>query len=125
MRISAPTLVFPMLIACAANGDTGSELTLTLPHALRAGETAWLEVSVGVLAHGKEIDITTTSGRPLGTISPFVNRIGQEVGHYAIPLPPDAISGDRIALRLSLGNERRALTQDEVRSVRLTIGATR
>ena len=45
-------------------------MTLRLPHALRAGETAWIEVKVGAIARGEEIEITTTAGRSLGACLP-------------------------------------------------------
>lgn len=104
--------------------STGRVETLVLPNALRPGETAWLEVKVGVIARGAEIEIATTSGRVIGVISPFAVRAGNEAGTYTLPLPPEAISNDRVSLRLSLrysGNSR-APTLQEVQSVHVKIG---
>ena len=126
MRMAFAAFAVLTLTAQAASGDTGQEVTLMLPHALHADETAWLEVSVGVLRHDKEIHITTPSGQPLGTISPFGIRTGQEAGTYTVPLPADAISGDRVTLRLSLGNEQRPPTAREIKNIKVKVtGATR
>src|SRR6185436_20386879 len=91
-------------------------LVLTLPHALREGETAFLVVTVGVIQRGAEIEITTPAGRLLGTISPYGIRPGREAGTYTIPLPADAISGKRVSVRLSLSanGRKRAPTKKEV-----------
>lgn len=124
MRAPLTALAFVIFLAQYTHGEAGRDVTLTLPHALRVGEAAWLEIDVGPLARGDEIDITTTSGRSLGTISPYGIRSGQAAGTYTVPLPADAIAGDRVSLRLTLGQ--RAPTLDEVKSVRLKIsGATR
>jgi len=105
--------------------DSSSRLvTLTIPHAIRAGDTAWLEVKVGVIARGEEIEIATAAGRFLGVISPFGIHSGREAGAYTIPLPSDAITDDRISLRLSLdrsGRAQRAPTTDELKSIRVKI----
>lgn len=99
------------------------EMTLALPHALRKGETAWLLVTVGAIGHN-QIQLTTHSGKDLGTISPFGIRSGQAAGTYTIPVPAEALSGKRLILRLSVpqaGGLQRATTTDEVKSVRLVI----
>ena len=67
MRLRLVALVFFAFLALDANAGAGREVTLTLPHALRSGETAWLEVEVGAIERGEEIDIVTTSGRSLGS----------------------------------------------------------
>lgn len=97
--------------------------TLVLPHALHLGETALLEVKVGVIARGAEIAISTTSGRLLGVVSPFGIRAGSQAGTYTIPLPSDSISNGRITVHLSLNyyHAQRAPTREEVKSVRVKI----
>lgn len=98
-------------------------MTLTLPHALRKGETAWLLVTVGMIGHN-QIQLTTQSGKDLGNISPFGIRSGQAAGTYTIPVPAEALSGRRLVLRLSVpqaGGLHRATTTEEVTSVRLVI----
>ena len=125
MRMALAAFAVLTFITQGANGEAGREMTLILPHALHADEAAWLEVSVGVLGQGKEIHITTPSGQPLGTISPFGIRTGQESGTYTVPLPADVISGDRVSLRLSLSNEQRAPTSTELKSVKVKVTGTR
>jgi len=106
---------------CASSGRV---VTLVLPHALSAGETAWIELKVGVIERGAEIEIATTAGQTLGVISPFGIRSGDEAGTYTVPVPVDAISDKHVSLRLTLnqyGRERRAPTAKEVKSIRLKI----
>jgi hypothetical protein len=99
------------------------EVMLTLPHALRQGETAWLLVEVGAM-NGDQILLTTQDGKPLGMISPYGTRSDQTTGTYTVPVPADAFHNGRVALRLSVSQAsgaQRAPTADEVNSVRLTI----
>ncbi len=124
MRLRLVALVFFAFLALDANAGAGREVTLTLPHALRSGETAWLEVEVGAIERGEEIDIVTTSGRSLGVISPFGIRPGEQAGTYTVPVPADAIADGRVSLRLSVdqyGHAQRAPTAAEVRSVRVKV----
>jgi hypothetical protein len=104
---------------------TAQELTLTLPHPLRAGETAGLEVHVGPIARGRVVNVTTASGQPLGSIAPFGTRVGEDAGTYVLPVPADAIRDGRVAIRLTItqvGGPPRPPTAQEVRSVKLTTG---
>lgn len=112
------------ILALLAQLGYTADLTLVLPHTLRSGETPWLQVKVGPIPRGEEIEIATTAGRFLGVISPFGIRKGRDAGTYTIPLPVDAISGDRVSLRLSIntpGQAQRAPTKDEVKGVILKI----
>jgi len=121
MRAPLATLA---LIAQLAYADNSRVVTLTLPHPMRTGDTAWLEVKVGIIARGEEIEIATAAGRFLGAISPHGIHSGRDAGAYTIPLPTDAISDDHISLRLSLGRSghaQRAPTTQEVKSLRVTI----
>jgi hypothetical protein len=112
-----------IFFAFLAQSGAGRLETLVLPHALRPGETAWLEVTVGAIPHDAEIEIAATSGRLLGVISPYAVRSGNEAGTYPVPLPPEAISNDRVSVRLSFHHSglSRAPTQQEVKSIRLKI----
>jgi hypothetical protein len=124
MHAPLAVLVFFVVLAQSAPATVGRMVTLVLPHPLRAGETAWIEVKAGTLNRGAEIEITTTAGRSLGVISPFGIPPGQQAGTYTVPLPADAISDDRVSLRLTLnqhGRAQRAPTAKEVRSVRVKI----
>lgn len=132
MHVLASTAVLALLMLQTAplpaaqsrhSSSDARKMTLTLPHALRKGETAWLLVKVGEIDHN-EIRITTQDGRLLGTISPFGVHSGQAAGTYTIPIPADAFNHNRIALLLSVmgtGQAPRAPTTKEVKSVRLLI----
>jgi hypothetical protein len=111
------------LLGQPAPAPAGRVLVLALPHALQAGETALLEVKVGILQRGAEIEIETTAGQPLGTISPFGIRSGQPAGAYTVPVPANAIANGHVSLRLLLdyGQARRAPTVKEVTRVRVKI----
>jgi hypothetical protein len=98
-------------------------VTLTLPHVPRAGETASLDVTLGVIPRGAEIDVTTPSGRSLGTISPYGIRSGEEAGTYSVPVPRDAINGKCVPLLLNLvfNGETRTPTKREVKKLRVVV----
>jgi hypothetical protein len=118
------TLLSVALLAQPALAVAGRVVTLVLPHALRAGETAWIELELGVIERGAEIEIATTAGQSLGVISPFGIRSGDPSGTYTVPLPGDAISDERVSLRLTLnrnGHAQRAPTAREVKSIRVKI----
>jgi hypothetical protein len=115
-----------------AQGDAAGaaqELTLALPHPLREDESAGIEVHLGPIARGRVVTVTTASGQPLGTLSPFGTRVGEDAGTYTLPVPPDAIRDGRVAIRLSItqaGGPPRPPTAQEVPSVRLiTSGPSR
>lgn len=112
--------LWALLLGQAAAGRVE---TLALPHSLRAGERAWLEIQLGPLSRGARIEVQTKSGRLLGVISPYGIRRGNEAGTYTVPVPADAISDDHISVRLVLSyyESQRAPTLQEVKSVRVTI----
>jgi len=118
----APLAALALFLAVAQH-STGRAVTLQLPHALRPGETATLLVSLGVIPKGARIEVTTPSGRILGTISPYGIRAGRESGTYTVPIPSDAIIGRRVCVTLSLafGDTHRAPTEKEVKGVRVGI----
>ena len=118
----------------AAQGPTrdapmsAQELTLAPPRPLAPGEPAWLEVQVGPISRGRVVTVTTASGQPLGTISPFGARVGESGGTYTLPVPPDAIRDGKLTVRLTItegGGAPRAPTAQEVPSVKLSGGAAR
>jgi hypothetical protein len=112
------------LLAPGAFAADGRLVTLHLAHALREGETAWLQVQLGPLARGQQIEITTPEGRLMGVISPYGIRSGREAGTYTVPLPADAFSDTRISLRLSVDvtdHTQRAPTPREVKKVSVTV----
>jgi hypothetical protein len=129
MRQAAAMLALLALLALNANAALAQQPTqdivLALPHPLGAGETAFIEVQVGPIGRGREIGVTTASGQQLGVISPFGVRAGQDAGTYTLPVPNDAIRDGRIAIRLSISQPgaARAPTTQEVRGVKLKLGA--
>lgn len=137
-RAATAALAFVALLAAAGwaqnapaqgVGATARELTLVLPNPLRDGETAGIEVHLGPIARGRVVTVTTASGQPLGTLSPFGTRVGEDAGTYTLPVPPDAIRDGRVAIRLAItqaGGPPRPPTAQEVPSVRLiTSGPSR
>ena len=123
MHRAAATFALLALLAQATRAAPPGEMTLVLPHPLHAGEIAWLQVRVGTIARGQEIDVTTASGSELGTISPYGVRA--EAGTYTLPVPPDAIQNGQLSVKLSItqfGASPRPVTAREVRSVTLSLG---
>ena len=126
MRPIATLFALVALLAQSTNA-AADDITLALPHPLAAGEIAWLEVQVGPIARGQEIDVTSAAGQELGTISPFGVRSGHGAGTYTLPVPGDAIRDGRVSVRLTItqfGAPPRAPTAQEVRSVKLIAPGT-
>lgn len=96
---------------------------LVVPRPLDASEAAVVEISLGALGRGQEVTVTTASGMPLGTISPFGLRTGAEAGTYALPVPKEAIKSGRLSIRLSISQPggSRAPTPQEVRGITLKL----
>ena len=103
-------------------------LTLALPHPLRQGEAAFVEVTVGPITRSQQVEVTTADGRPIGTVSPFGIRAGEGAGTYTMPVPADAIQDGKVSLRLRItqGNAPpRTPTAEEVKGVKLSIAGSR
>ena len=124
-------VAFALTAHLALNGNAASaqsaarDMTLQLPHPLAADETAFVIVQVGAISRGQEVEVTTAAGQPLGVISPFSVRAGQQAGTYPLPVPRDALHDGRLSLRLTIsqfGAPPRAPTAEEVRSVKLSVG---
>lgn len=121
-----PAVACLLFVLCAQSGHAAAEqpITLTLPHAWHVGETAWVQVQVGVISRGQEIEVATASGQELGVISPYGVRMGQASGIYTLPVPKEAFSNQRLSLRLTItqaGIAPRAPTMEEVPSVKLIV----
>jgi hypothetical protein len=128
MRPAVVALALSVYLALNGNvalsQDAARIITLDLPEPLAPGATAWIEVQVGPVGSGRRIEVTTGSGQPLGVISPFGTRVGQDAGIYPLPVPQDAIRDGRLSVRLTIsqaGAPARAPTADEVRSVKLGV----
>jgi hypothetical protein len=124
MRKFAVALVCFSFLAQQTYATDWREVELILPRALETGETAVVEVRLGTLPRGREIEVTTASGRELGVISPHGIRTGHEAGAYTLPIPVDVFSNRRTIIRLSINQPDRTLrapTEDEVKSVRVKI----
>ena len=128
MRLAAAAFALVVLLAQKNDAASAHVMTLTLPHPIRAGETAWIEVRVGPIRRGQEIEVTTVSGRELGVISPFAVRSGKEAGTYTLPLPRDAVRNGRVTVRLTITQPNgppRAVTSQDVRSVNVFVSGVR
>ena len=127
MRRAAAALALLELLAHLAEAAMAQEaarvMTLVLPRPLAEGAQAWIDVQLGRLGPGQEIDVTTATGRDLGTISPFGMRAGQAAGTFTLPVPADAIVHGRLTIRLAVtqAGASRAPTADEVRGVTLKV----
>lgn len=112
------------LLVQTTSAGPGRVVNLVLPRDLSANEAVWIELKLGVIARGAEIEIETTEGKALGVISPHGIRAGDEAGTYTVPVPPEAISNKRLSVRLTLkqtDRSKRAPTTKEVKNVRLKI----
>jgi hypothetical protein len=130
MRRAAAAFALIVLAAASAAGQNAKiaqELTLALPHPLGTGQTAFITVQLGALAKGHVVNIATADGQPLGTISPFGARPGQDAGTYALPIPAAAIRDGRVMIRLTISDAGgpRAPTAQEVRAVKLSVGGAK
>ncbi len=123
MRALAATFVCLGLLVQQMAAAEEHDLIVPLPRALQAGEKVFLEVQLGVLPRGQQIEVATPSGRSLGVISPHGIRTGEASGIYLLPVPADAVVKRQVTLRLSLSyaGKKRAPTADEVKSVKAKI----
>ena len=122
-RFAAAFVCFSFLVD-QTHGAEWREVELILPRALQTGEAVLVEVQLGTLPHGLEIEVATALGRELGVISPHGIRPGSEAGTYTLPIPPDVFINGHAVIRLSisqLDHTRRAPTADEVKNVRVKI----
>lgn len=100
------------------------DMTLTLPQPFDDGDSTYIEVQVGVIGPGQEIEVKTADGRTLGVISPHGIRAGRAAGIYTLPLPADAICKDRVGITLTVTRSDaapRSPNAEEVRGVRVVV----
>ena len=76
---------------------------LDLARPVGPDETVRARVDVGHLRRGDSIVVRTAAGEMAGTISPFgATKPGQKIGTFVIPIPPKAVSGQRVVLTLEV-----------------------
>ncbi len=100
------------------------DMTLTLPQPFNAGDNAYIEVQVGTIGPGHEIEVKAADDRILGVISPHGIRAGRAAGIYTLPLPADAICKDRVGITLMITRSDaapRSPDAEEVRGVRVVV----
>jgi hypothetical protein len=100
----------------------GRPIAVPITRPLASGETAFLEVVVGELEHGVEIDVRREDGRLIGVISPFGARSSKAGGTYSIPIPAELLVGTSLALVFVVekqGCPNRPPTRKEIPNVRL------
>ncbi len=125
MNRAAAAFALAMLFALCGRA-AAQDKTLMLTQPLHAGDTAYIEVTLGMIGPGQEVEITTPGGRTLGVISPHGIRAGHAAGTYILPLPVDAICHGRVAVMLKITRSDaapRMPTADEVRGVRVVVNA--
>lgn len=123
MNSTAAVIALAMLFA-QCGGAAAQDMTLTLPQPFDAGDSAYIEVQVGVIGPGHEIEVKAADGRVLGVISPHGIRAGRAAGVYTLPLPADAICNDRVGITLMITRSdaaARVPDVDEVRGVRVVV----
>lgn len=123
MNNTAAVIALAMLFAQCGRA-AAQDMTLTLPQPFDAGDSAYIEVQVGVIGPGHEIEVKTADGRMLGVISPHGIRAGRAAGVYTLPLPADAICKGRVGITLMITRSdaaSRVPDADEVRGVRVVV----
>jgi hypothetical protein len=122
MKTLFATLIsFALLVQ--TSGAPGRVVDLALPRDLKEDEGVSVELTLGVLGRGAEIVVETVAGKHVGVVSPYGIRAGEEAGTYTVPVPREAISDNRVSLRLILqyAGEKRTPTDKEIKDVRLKI----
>jgi len=95
---------------------------LVLPRQPAAQEAVWVRITVGALARGARLRVSTSDGTLIGSVASFGARRGQESASYDIPIPPSAVVDGRVQLRLEVleaGAPARAPAAGEIEDVAL------
>jgi len=117
-------LVLALALLCTQGGCWAARdaIVLKLPPAHAQGDTLYLEIELGVVGAGQEIEMTTEDGRLLGVVSPHAIRPGRAAGTYTLPLPAEAIDRGRLRVRVNVTRSDapvRPASEQEVRSLRI------
>lgn len=102
----------------------GRNINVPVPKSIAEADNVVLEVKIGTLPKGAEIEINTADGRFLGVISPFGSSPQETdaVATYVIPLPRDLTGEKRLNLLFKFSGavySRRAPTSRDIRSVKI------
>jgi len=93
-------------------------VTLKIPRQPNEGEMIHIQVPVGKLDKGTQIDVLTSKGELVGTVSPFGIQAADIGGVYSIAIPASEVVDARIELFLEIeekeGGAKRAPTNAEV-----------
>jgi hypothetical protein len=122
--IPLATTALLVLLQLSQTAAAGSDMALDLPRDFRGDERLSLQVKVGRVPKGTEINLYTTDGKFLGSISPFGSRAGVADSTYTIPVPPGlALVGQplRLSVTCEFLHQTHAATKDEVRLIRVSI----
>lgn len=114
--LAAITFVFVPTVEASQQGL----IELTLPRAAADDEAVWLQIQIGVLAHGTVIRVSSSNGELLGSVSPYGSARGAPSPTYLVPLPKTAVVNGSIRVRLTVnepGKPSRAPRADEVENV--------
>jgi len=130
MKVILVILLSVLAAAGQTNQDNaGRSVNLRLPKSAAPDGRIWLELKVGVLTRGTEIEIRAADGRILGVISPYGAKFrdADAVSIYAVPIPRDVVDDGQLAVRLIVtgpNRSQRTPTKRDIRSVRLKVTAS-
>jgi hypothetical protein len=130
--MSGLVLVSWMAVAAAFPQTTpepvavGRVVELAVAKSIAAENQVSLQITVGALRKGTEVEVRAEDGRLLGVISPFGSRPAQpkDRSTYTIPVPRDVVKKGRLSVRLILNapdHSKRAPTQSEVSKVQVSV----
>jgi hypothetical protein len=91
-------LILAAQIAIA--GEPFKLIELIPPGQLEAGESLWLQLTVGTSLHGSVLEVTSDEGEPIATMSPFGNIHPQET--YSLPVRNDVAGLPSIRFRIQV-----------------------
>src|SRR4051794_4307644 len=90
----------PAMVTPAAEGSQMVELAT--PRPLGRGEAVQLQVTTGSLPRGARLRVMTQEGEILGAVTPFGQELRRGSTTATVPIPPSAISDERLRLRLEV-----------------------
>jgi uncharacterized lipoprotein YbaY len=119
LQVSSAT---PVIGTAAIEKAQLSLVELALPRAPTAGEAVWVRIVIGALPRGARLRVSTADGVAVGSLASVGVLRSQEAVSYDLPVPPSAIAGGRVRLRLDIveaGGATRLPVAGEVEAVEL------